>query len=483
MGMPISSYSVLSTLALGGESYEQEAVKQALAPFSLYAFIIHDPAEHQLFAQHLAEFFDWYDHTTGDKLLFFALIDPPQAWLAHAAPREYYQQLQQWEARELTSPKQAPQSYDRTITAHALATALGISSEHLPCIVVTHSFTGRDFVGFQTDETLIEAQLTELGYIAQRHIPATPLPEALELFLRHHSRNLFSTQIKQDVSALTQSLAKTLSDVLSFTVVVDKATNSSQVMQDKAFRQAKRSINELYHQLVRIKHSATDDAATQLEQLSLHILSVFALLNQNQSASLERFIPIDPMHLESDSYQILRTAYKVYELLLSDQERRVEEILEQTNDYSPGVIALAKVFEKEINLSLVQWLRQYRGVRLPDYFARYQSGKTVKVDDVNLNNHRAGLWLPPELGKSKFAFRTVAFTENRLPPAWNLQNAHQLLDHWDTIHKKRNDAAHDRVLMPNDLETVKNSFTQLATQGYFRKFYELKVTLRGAGVT
>ena len=43
MGMPISSYTVLSALARDrGESYETEVAQRALRPFNLFAFIIHD---------------------------------------------------------------------------------------------------------------------------------------------------------------------------------------------------------------------------------------------------------------------------------------------------------------------------------------------------------------------------------------------------------------------------------------------------------
>jgi hypothetical protein len=46
MGMPISSYTILSALASGGVTYGSEFAKRALDPFKLFVFLIHDPEVH-----------------------------------------------------------------------------------------------------------------------------------------------------------------------------------------------------------------------------------------------------------------------------------------------------------------------------------------------------------------------------------------------------------------------------------------------------
>jgi len=84
MGMPISSYTVLSALANGRNRYETEVAQRALSPFNLFAFVIHDPEEHSKFHQVLERQFDRFDFITGHKLLFLRLVDPPTNWLNHA---------------------------------------------------------------------------------------------------------------------------------------------------------------------------------------------------------------------------------------------------------------------------------------------------------------------------------------------------------------------------------------------------------------
>jgi hypothetical protein len=125
MGLPISSYAVLSFLAdnlrrqddsiersgtasyeaiydaipsdnysrvrqLSSprvRSYEIEAARRAVGQFKLFAFVIHDPERHANFHRALARQFDRLDFITGKKLLFFALVDPPAEWVRHARQR------------------------------------------------------------------------------------------------------------------------------------------------------------------------------------------------------------------------------------------------------------------------------------------------------------------------------------------------------------------------------------------------------------
>ena len=52
--MPITTYNVLDALGKSNpESYEIGPVKSALQPFSLFAFIIHDPTAHPDFDQQI----------------------------------------------------------------------------------------------------------------------------------------------------------------------------------------------------------------------------------------------------------------------------------------------------------------------------------------------------------------------------------------------------------------------------------------------
>jgi hypothetical protein len=226
MGMPISNYTVLKALGdkkASPNEYEKRTALAALSPFNLFAFIIHDPEEHHDFGRILSFAFDRLDFVTGEKLLFFALVDPPSDWLAHARHRPYYKRLNYWdhanhrssnenpparETNELLDPKNAILSGDKSATAFSLANSLGIPIEKLPCIVVTPNFSDERFLWFRTCPEHLEEQLTKLAYLAARNNTS---------FDAIRGENLDLCNGFGDKS-LEGNLAKALSDVLSFII-------------------------------------------------------------------------------------------------------------------------------------------------------------------------------------------------------------------------------------------------------------------------
>lgn len=475
MGMPISSYTVLKTIAAGGSAWENETVDRALAPFSLYAFIIYDPVTHHDFGQTLATEFDYLDHITGNRLLFFALVDPPVEWLSHARHRRYYSAITAWEAHELASPANALRSQDPSLTAFGLSQSLGIPYDSLPCILVANNFRSKSFFWFKTCSEHVERQLAQLGYIATRFTGQSQRDDPVDALMKGQDTSAFDLCAAHGEGKLPSSLAQALSDFLSYLVA---GQHSDPLAREGAAQQARAAITHLYAQLQSEKGSHLNEITLQrLGNRSVQILSLFALLHQDTSDDLYGFVPIRQEYLERESQLILRTAYKVTQLLFAEQDRAVDFVLEATDDFSPGVIGLAKVFEREINLSIVHWLRKEQGVDLPTYFARHQPGKTARVEDINLNSQRDGAWLPPELGRAEMAFRK--HSNARLPVGWTHKERDGLLEHWKTIRERRNDAAHDRVVHQDAVNTVLDSLAKLGTDNYFQRMYDMKCEFRG----
>ena len=61
---------------------------------------------------------------------------------------------------------------------------------------------------------------------------------------------------------------------------------------------------------------------------------------------------------------MLKTAYAVLDML--------QEYKSIGLDYTPAVMCFAKVFEREINLSVVHWVRKQLRINLPAFFDRFQ---------------------------------------------------------------------------------------------------------------
>ncbi|MCR4316002.1 MAG: hypothetical protein NUW37_06585 [Planctomycetes bacterium] len=477
MGMPISSYAVLSALADGRDSYEMETAQRALRPFNLFAFIVHDPEAHPRFHGVLARQFDRLDFVTGHRLLFFALVDPPVRWLDHGNGRDYYKLLARsgeadasWEAGELLNPKHAPVSADKSITAFSLANALRIPTDDLPCIVVTQGFQLNRFVWFRTSHDHVEEQLIRLGYFAERS--DRPMSEVSQDWSEIDLCSSYGEE------SLSNSLAKALSDALSFIV--------ARTGWRKALNQARDTIARLYATIDRLKTASGEVMSEEVDRLCICLVSFLAQLNKQELPSLDEFIAIRRELLEADSFQILRTAHKVFDLLVSHQLNELVPRAEgELLDFTPGVICLAKVFEKEANLSVVHWARRELGVSLPQYFNKPQPGLIATVTPsmpggrkIDLNMGCRGKWLPPGIGQSELACQKLSSA--RLPTDWAPTNWHLLLSLWKKVREKRNEAAHSELMDEASLLEVKLALQQMADDRVFERFCRMKQEYRGA---
>ena len=512
MGMPITTYNVLDALAKSyPEEYEIEAVERALKPFNLFAFIIHDPEVHSDFDARIRNDFTRLDHSTGDSLLFFALVDPPQIWLDQGErnpggrrnpgrERPYYRELsnQARETRqELLAPGNAITSTDKSITAFSLATSLEISYDDLPCLVITPNFSLKRFMWVRTCSDHVKEQLNELGYRAAWNWEATTLFDPTSF-----------NKIKEDIDlcggigtkSLACSLAEALADVLSF-VIESKKRMPTQV------NRVRNTICKLNTTLKRVKKSKRkktwkqknydqvsydeDDRGElddKLEELCLQSSLCLAHLNTQPDLNLDEFVNINREFLEPDSYLILKTAHLVLSTLRRPGEAAAlfEVIEENPFDFTPGVICLAKVFEKEINLSIVHWIRASLGIQLPTYFNQFQPNlrkQETSFNGVNFNRvGRRASWYPPETGKSLRALRALSQADerNQLDERWvDLLNSKVLLKGWETIKRERNTAAHNKLVNENSADAVQCVLNNLSQNGIFEMLSSMKTVYRG----
>ena len=482
MGMPVSNYTVLRTLGYGGEEYEKQAAIKALEGFKLFAIIIHDPETDPEFDQYLQQTFNRLDYITGDSLLFFALTDPSPEWLNRANRRAYYQQLS-WEFRALINPDNGIFSVDKGLTAFSLANSLDIPNEQLPSIVVTPDFRSNNFFCFKTSQILIREQLEKLGYIASEQLSNHADFDFLHQIFE--SENLYNHD-ERGLISLEDNLAQTLSDVLSFLVLSDE--NQSWSIRNQSQKQVQENISKLYNKLQERKQLLGNYSYSRyLDKISINILALLSHLNQDRTLNLNQFISVDKTFLEDDSYKILKTAHRVSDLLASNklQNLGLTDDYQEELDYSPGVICLSKVFEKEINLSIVHWIRQKLGIKLPPYFnkpqpsigATYTPKKIPRATKIDFNRNRHGKWLPPGVGQSEITCREMS--QLALPDEWDSYTLNLLMSNWKKIREKRNAAAHTELVDENSFINVKQALEALSGGDIFQKLYFMKTEYRG----
>lgn len=466
MAAPISSYDLLKSLSDSNNWREYWDMNEALKRFNLLAFIIHDPEEHSDFDREMGRIFDRLDYLTGEKLLFFTLIDPPEEWLRHGRQREYMKYLGYGKALVLPNPENTITSTDKELTAFSLAKSLNIPVEMLPCIVITHDFRSSDFVWVRTCTDHIREQLENLGYLASRgqDLPILLSPVQEEIDLCEGS----------GTESLEDSLAQALTDVLSF--IID--SNNPEVEQ-----QAVETINNLQQTLQKIKRQIRDEQNPQsihwenqlLDSLCEKIVVFLAHRNTQPTQDLANFISIDTLGLEVDSCIILKTAHMVNDFLMNAPTRMI--------DYTPVVICLSKVFEREINLSVVHWIRQTLGVQLPNYFNKHQKKVNAVFNPrdpnraIDFNKSAPGnKWQPPAIGESQIAYSQMA----QHIINW-LDRPQIFLSNWETIRQVRNQAAHTQYVDERSVNTIRQALNQLAGAQIFQTLFDMKTAGRKTG--
>ena len=455
MGMPISSYNVVRVLSEGGEPWETSPVEDALKPFNLFAFIIHDPETHSALHEEISQNFTDLDEITGCKLLFFALVDPPKEWSERSRQREYYKSIRG--AQELSNPENALTSIDKDITAFILAENLKIPRGALPCLVITSDFRSTDsHLWVRTCAEHVFTQLTSLGAMAKNKYPMHKICDRIDLCEG------------SGFTVLENSLAKALNDALDFIIAINSPDlNLREQVIRRCEKDLTNTLSNLENKLDMYKKKGPDDEE-KFEGLCERIASFLADFNTD-NLSRDDFINIDPQFLEDDSNRLLEVAHKAMHLL----EKYITN--EEEIDYTPGVICLGKAFEREINLSVVNWMRKLYGVELPKYFNQYQPNLVLK-DFPDLNREP---WRSPDFSKSERIYRSVAL--NRGPDSemsLNEEDRKLLGRCWKQIRTQRNKAAHYSTTSPiierQNFDVVKDAFVELANKKVFDVFSDMK---------
>ena len=462
MGMPITTYNVLGALVDGGK-YEIQIARDVLDSFSVFAFIIHDPDadKHSAFGWRNRDFdktintnFDYLDHLTGGSLLFFALVDPPEKWLSHADSRPYY--------KHLLDRENAITSNDRSITAFSLAKSLKIPYEELPCLVVTPRFSEKQVVWVRTCADQVRNQLSWLGYRAEQ----SRRIGAVESFF-NDVRNEINLCEGSGLTVLESSLAEALTDVMSFIIEADR-TWSNSCSRDRV----QNTLAQLNETLRNLKGSKALNNE-ELENLCAKIVSFEAHLNSQANLNLNDFIDIDKTLLEVESQLILTTAHMVTDLFKQSNRGMI--------DYTAPIICLAKIFEREMNLSVIHWIRESLGITLPDYFNKFQPEieaiyrKTGRHIDFNiLREGTQDEWLPPGLGVSWHVYQQLAKNRDGIRN-WVPENIEKdFLRDWHTIQVTRNRAAHTEFMNEQNSTNVKDALNRLSQNRVFHIFSCMK---------
>lgn len=481
MGMFLSKYSMLNALGYGADRPILEETKKILDRFKLFGLILHDPNSHSEFHSTLRQSFERLDFLTGRDFLFFSLTDPPRNWIERNKGREYFGI---WEIDKLLSPMNSYKTSDESISTYSIAQALNIDFDDLPVIILTNNFQFNQFRVVKTCSRHLERQMTEIGFFTSQKEKYFSLISDSDFndMINNIDKCGGSYQISNE-----ESLAKTLSDFLAFVVSENRNSHDRKI--------AEIQIGNVITKFLENKDLQRDP--TRYEQLNLFLLGCLSNLsrpNRNPEITIDE-------RCESESKIILKTFNKVFPFFeplnnelqhfqyMANKEVRIRHNrfdIDEGIDYSPLIISLCKIFEIEINLSIVHWFRKILNIEMPTYFKKHkQDNMEYKITPsssvinnprpVDFNKGYGTKWIAPGIGESELVTLTF-LKEGNLPP--EISDYDELLRYWAILRQYRNKAAHTENLRKQDFDNVYSAFRNIVSNDYLTKFNDLKWTLK-----
>ena len=155
-------------------------------------------------------------------------------------------------------------------------------------------------------------------------------------------------------------------------------------------------------------------------------------------------------------------------------------------DYSPLVISLCKIFEIEINLSLVHWFRKYLNIEMPTYFKKHKQDdleykltpSSYLVNNprpIDFNKGHGNKWIAPGIGESELIAQSF-LNEDKLPS--NINDYETLLRNWGILRQFRNKAAHTESLTKDDFNNIYSAFNTINENNILAQMNDLKWTFK-----
>jgi hypothetical protein len=448
MGVPLKSYEGFKSL-IDPDSSNHQYFRQEANNFTLFALIVHDPALHSEFDRTININFEFFDRITGDDFVFFVLTKPSENWFNRRSNREYY-----------TNINRDTLDNNTKLDTYGLCNYFDIDYSELPVIILSNSLTFNGFVTVKTNENIIESQFNRISrFCYDKH-------GFFNMFEDEDFRSLIN-EIKQEETDFYINRATSIAEGM-----VDLFSTTNEEQKLVAMNALSNKVFEKVNQLRQTKNAEFD---SRIEQLILFIATRFATLNS--SANHHALQLLDG--LEHESQVLLETLNAIYPIFLNTKSEL---------EFSAGIIPLTKIFEIEINLSFVQYIRYLLSIEMPKYFNKPDRTKRnvyfptrefpTELDvSVNVNSYTNNKFQPPELGKTRLALMVLA-ENNRLPKEFNKAKIQTLLTHWEKIRLIRNNVAHTGVLQSNDLNEIIEIFSLMQRQGILGEIIKLKESLK-----
>lgn len=392
MGLAVSRFSTLTKLC--------KRTSARMSNFYLSALVLNDPSDYE-FIRHMGEHMDELNRRTGEHFLFFSLIDPPESWGGAINPKY----------RDLQLPPSTDEK-DRMMLYNFLA-QVELDDVPLPGILLTSGdLRANSCVYIPTNTEVINDQLMALGDFCSDEWGKIDMLRQFE-----HDPITF---INSDISYAVQNLSCRLKDVINrisfmkappiilmnLNTSIAEALKLSSAIREMDGDYAKEAIKCIRRALSTLDGhmdmKSLSTLASCLEYMSKEEIVSFdsTIYDANELASpnhnLENKLckELYPIKLLEGLDEITIRKWRMYNSLINYTKlHKFKEKIRLDIDYSELNSPLLKGIENELNLSLVQVMRNQLGIPMPEYFAELYPN--TKANDYAVfcgpNNHRVGL--------------------------------------------------------------------------------------------
>jgi hypothetical protein len=383
--------------------------------FPIQAAVLFSPTD-LAFSETFRDIFLHLDQITEDRVVFFAVLDPPEDWSKEAAEREWWQEHQQ-------SVRRLGFSFDDRTLVYEIARRYGVAWSELPALVISPNLWMAEFVTTPTSPGLIEAQLTELTELAREwgrpqigHI-VEAMEDKFGAELRYQPTNevlrsgfsefydtleTYDPQQRQVSTRRYRTLLdRALRNIRLRTNILDRAryvkSGEPGLWQEERERFGHMPMSESDLPENFLFDELATETAGQLLPAATVARKAFEQLQSPKEISI-----LDS--LDEESAVMLQTALDVGDMLenlddgtipalspLSFSSRRSSGSSghkQNPIDFTPGAQGAWKSLELETNLSIIQAARAARDIRMPAFFTMHDPGCPKKRSKVQTGTRR-----------------------------------------------------------------------------------------------
>ena len=457
MGFPMSRFSMMAGLCS-----KDSGVVEKFSQYKLICIVLHDPDDHSFKSRMKEKFIDLHERT-GRDMLFITFVDPPDGFHIQYRTLDFNN-------KERTNLFVECDTDDKVVIGNFLRSVAPDCD--LPTIIVTESLSSSHFVIIPTSSDSFADQLISIGNLCSSNDKADKLAD-LESLSEIDGLNNTQTRFSK------RPLATELADCLALSEVgkIDSC------FREEAEKWAETRLESLKHEVDQAPDEERSSAsvAVYCYENALRkakackkegsVISSYSHRNDfaespkvcrhtsSQTFYMKYKLDVSRIRGFSRCHCISRDDIILYNDYLSrflpvkrpseDQMKFVSGGIRR--DYMPLVHFFTHFLETEINLSLVQQMRQGCGIEMPEWYNKYKPRFRARVQtgelrrepqyiSVNSDKEHNGVLQPLMLGKAYYAYRNMS--DPGANPGIPREMGNSFLDKWNRIIEVRNPGEH-----------------------------------------